>query len=117
MVYEYMMKLHNIVAPILAIQNAIKWKSHVLKEVSKTLDNIHKWTNRYLEEPETPNKYWITTQNDKVQFCIRIQSRDELAKDVDRVLASYNHIISGLESVVEVQYGFRSIKEVVKVRK
>lgn len=39
-------------------------------------------------------------QNNKVQLRIKFQPKDKLAKDVERVLASYKHIFNGLESIM-----------------
>ena len=61
------------------------------------MDNILDLTNKYSEAPNTlPKKDLITTKNDKVQLRMRIQSRDKLAKDVDKFISSYNHLLSGL---------------------
>lgn len=75
----------------------------MLKQVTMTINNIHKWTNKYLGAPTIlPTKCWITDQNDKVHIHIKFQSWDKLARDVDMVLASYRRLLSGLEYVIEV---------------
>jgi len=100
-VYEEMSKLHHTVSPILAIHSNTKKKSSMLKQVIITLNNIHEWKNKYLVAPKVlPKKDYITTQNDKI--CIKVQSGHKIDRDVDRVLASYTHLLSGLESVIEV---------------
>ena len=35
---------------------------------------------------------------------MRIQSRDKLAKDVEKVLSTYNHLLSGLDSMIEIHH-------------
>ena len=35
---------------------------------------------------------------------MKLQSRDELAKDVDKVMTAYEHLISGIKSMAEVHH-------------
>jgi len=52
----------------------------------------------------------------KVQLRIKVQSKDKLAKDVERVLASYKHLFSSLESIIQL-HGMPAIGKVRQVRK
>lgn len=44
-----------------------------------------------------PKKDWMTMQNTMVQIHTKIQSKEKLTKDVERVLACYRHLFNGLE--------------------
>jgi len=117
MVYEDISKLHHTVAPILTIQTHTKERVAMLKEVITTPNSIHVQSIKYLGAPVVVlKKDWITMQNSKVQLCIKIHSKEKLAKYVDRALGSYKHLFNGLESMIEV-HGVPSIGEVRHVRK
>ena len=112
MVDEEMSKLHHTVAPIPVIQDRTKERVAMLKEVVITIENMHEWSIKYPRAPTVfPKKDWITTQNAKVQLCVKIQSKQKLGNDVDRVLASYKHMFNGLESTIQI-HGVPSIREV-----
>jgi len=84
----------------------------MLREVITSLDNIHERSTKYPGALVVfPKKDWITMQNAKVELCIKIQSKYKLAKEVEKVLASYRHLFSGLESMIE-NHGFPSIREI-----
>ena len=58
------------------------------------------WTVQYPQAPENFLKRdWIHTQDVKVQLRMAIQSKDKLSKDLDKVMSSYNHLISGIDSM------------------
>lgn len=89
----------------------------MLKEAMTALDKIHKWFVKYPRAPVVvPKKDWISIQNTKFQLCIKIQSKEKLAKDVDRVITSYRHLFSSLESMIQL-HGAPSLGEVGQVRK
>ena len=53
---------------------------------------------RYPQAPEHfPKKDWIHTQDAKVQIHMKMQSKDKLSKDLDKVMSSYDHLISGID--------------------
>ena len=54
-------------------------------------------------------------QNTRVQLRIKVQSREKLAKDAERVLASYRQLFSNLELVIQL-YGPPSIGEIGHVK-
>ena len=58
------------------------------------------WTIQYPQAPENlPKRDWIHTQDAKVQLRMVMQSGDKLSKDLDKVMSSYNHLISGIDSM------------------
>ena len=58
------------------------------------------WMVWYPQAPENlPKKDWIHTQDAKVQIWIKMQSKDKLSKDLDKVMAAYEHLISGIDSM------------------
>lgn len=89
-VYEEMKKLHHTIEPIVTIQNHSKERVAILKEAMIVLDKIHEW---YEKHPEAsivvPRNDCISMQNTSVQLRIKVQSREKLAKDAEKVLASY----------------------------
>jgi len=111
-VYEEMAKLHHTIAPIVAIQTHSKERVAMLKEVMIALDKIHEWYEKYPEAPiVVPKKAWIAMQNTRVQLRIKVQSREKLVKDAERVLASYMKLFSNLESVIQL-HGSPSIGKI-----
>lgn len=102
-IYEEMLMLHHTIYYFLTIQTDPKEKTTMLKQVIRVINNIHEWNKKYIGALETiPTKYWITAQNDKADIKVNIQSWDKLRRDVDRSLASYKHLLSVLEYVIEV---------------
>ena len=51
-----------------------------------------------------PRKDWIFTQNDKVQIRMKVQSKEKLVKDLEKVMSAYEHLISGIDSMAEVHH-------------
>ena len=97
--------IKKTLAPLLRAQAEIKRKTAQLKEASTALDSMLEWSNTYLQAPDTlPRKDWICTQNDKVQIRMKIQSKDKLVKDVEKMMFSYEHLIIGIDSMVEVHH-------------
>jgi len=116
-VYKEMSKLHDTVAPFMAIQSHTKERVAMLKEAMNALDRIHEWSFKYPGAPMVvPKNDWITMKNTKVQLHIKVQSKDKLTKDVERVHASYRHLFSSLESTIQ-RHGVPLIGEVRQVRK
>ena len=63
------------------------------------------WVNRYPQAPDTlPRKDWIHTQNDKVQIRMKVQSKEKLLKDLEKVMIAYEHLISGIDSMDELHH-------------
>ena len=59
----------------------------------------------YLQAPNTlPRKDWICTQNDKFQIWMKVQSKDKLVKDLEKVMFAYEHLISDIDSMDEVHH-------------
>jgi len=110
--YEEMSKLYHTVAPIMTIQAHTKVRVAILKEAMTTFDKIHEWSVKYPGAPMmVPKKDWITMENTKVQLCIKIQSKENLMKDVDMVFISYRQMLSALESIIQL-HGVPSMGEV-----
>ena len=42
---------------------------------------------------------WIHTQDAKVHIQIKMQSKDKLSKDLEKVMSAYEHLISGIDSM------------------
>ena len=64
------------------------------------MDRMMDWTTWYPQAPEhLPKKDWIHTQDAKVQIRMKMQSKDKLSKDLDKVMAAYEHLISGIDSM------------------
>lgn len=69
------------------------------------MDNMLEWSSIYPQAPDTlPRKDWVCTQNDKVQIQMKIQSKDKLVKDLEKVMSSYEHLISGIDSMEETHH-------------
>ena len=51
-----------------------------------------------------PRKYWIGTQNHKVQIRIKVQSKEKLIKDLEKLMSTYEHLISAIDSMAEVHH-------------
>lgn len=116
-VYEEMCKLHDKIAPIVAIKGHTKERIAMLKEVMTALVRIHEWFIKYPGALEVvPKKDWITMKNIKVQLCIKVQSKYKPTKDVQRLLASYKHLFSSLELVIQL-HGVPPIGEFGQVKK
>ena len=63
------------------------------------------WVNRYPQAQDTfPRKDWIRTQNNKVKIIMKVQSKENLFKDLEKVVTSYEHLISGIESMAELHH-------------
>ena len=94
-----------MVAPLLRAQVETKKRNEQLKEASAALDRMPKWANRYPQAPETfPKKDWICTQNNKVQICTKVQSKEKLFKDLEKVMTAYENLISGIDLMVELHH-------------
>lgn len=88
----------------------------MLKQSIEAIESIHECTTQYLDALEAlPIKDWITTKNDKVAIRTKVHSHEKLAKDLEKVLTSCKHLLSGLESLIQV-HKFPSIGSVVDVR-
>ena len=97
-----MFTIKKIVTPLLRAQAETKKRNEKLKEASTTLDRMLEWKKIYLQAPETlPRKDWIHIQNDKVQIRMKVQSKEKLFKDLEKVMTAYEHLISGIDSVAE----------------
>ena len=58
------------------------------------------WIAWYPQAPEhLARKDWIHTQDAKVQIRMKMQSKDKLSKDLDKVMSAYEHLISGIDSM------------------
>jgi len=115
-VYEEIEKLHHTIEPIVTIQTHSKERVAMLKEAVTTLDKIHEWSKKHPKAPVVvPKKDWIALQNTRVQLRIKVQSREKLAKDAERALASYRQLFSSLESVIQL-HGSPSIGEIGQLR-
>ena len=69
------------------------------------MDRMIEWKNRYPQAPETfPKKYWIHTQNDKVQIRIKVQSKEKLFKYLEKVMTAYENLISDIDSMAELHH-------------
>jgi len=114
--YEEMSKLHHTVATIMTIQAHTKVRVTMLKGAMTTFDKIHEWSVKYPGAPMmVPKKDWIPMQNTKVQLRIKIQSKENLMKDVDTVFISYRQLLSDLESIIQI-HGVPSKGEVRQMR-
>lgn len=99
-VYGEMFTIKQTVAPLVKAQMKTKQRHEQLKEASAALDRMMDWTARYPQAPEhLPKKDWIHTQDAKVQIRMKMQSKDKLSKDLDKVMAAYEHLISGIDSM------------------
>lgn len=115
-VYEEMEKLHHTIPPIVVIQTHSKERVAMLKETMTSLDRIHEWSKKYSKAPTVvPRKDWIAMQNTRVQLHVKVQSREKLAKDAERVLASYRQFSNSLESMIQL-HGAPSIGEIRRVK-
>ena len=104
-VYEEMFTINQTVAPLLRAQVETKKRNEQLKEASKTLNRILEWKNRYPQAPKNfPRKGWIHTQNEKVQICMKVQSKEKLFKDLETVMTTYENLISGIDSMTEMHH-------------
>ena len=100
-----MFTIKQTVAPLLRAQVETKKRNEQLKEATTTLDIIIEWTSRYLQAPDTlPKKNWIHTQNDKVQIRMKVQSKEKLFKDLEKVMTAYEILISGIDSMAELHH-------------
>ena len=99
-VYREMLTLKQTVAPLAEARAETKVKHEQLKEALAALDKMINWTVQYQQAPENvPRKDWGHTQDAKVQIRMKMQSKDKLAKDLDKVVSAYNHLISGIDSM------------------
>ena len=99
-VYVEMFTIKQTFAPLVRAQTKTKQKHEQLKEALAALDRMMDWTVRYPQAPEHfPKKDWIHTQDAKVQIRMKMQSKDKLSKDLDKVMAAYEHLISGIDSM------------------
>ena len=95
-----MFTIKQTVAPLVRAQAETKKRSKQLKEFLATLDRMIEWMGRYPQAPENlPKKHWIHTQDAKVHIRIKIKSKDKLSKDLDKVMATYEHLISAIDSM------------------
>lgn len=98
-----MMKLHQVVSTFPTIHEKSKERGAMLKLAITDIKNLHEWTTQYLDAPEILLRKDLTIAKDiKVVVRIKVHSHDKLTKDVDKVLASYKHLLSGLESLIQV---------------
>ena len=99
-VYGEIFTIKQTVTPLLRAQTETKQKHEQLKEASAALDKMLDWTVRYPQAPKHfPKKDWIHMQDAKVQIRMKMQSKDKLSKDLDKVMAAYKHIISDIDSM------------------
>ena len=99
-VYGEMFTIKQTIAPLVRARAETKQKHEQLREASQALDRMMDWTVRYRQAPENfPKRDWMHTQDVKVQLHMAIQSKDKLSKDLDKVMSSYNHLISGIDSM------------------
>ena len=64
------------------------------------MDRMMDWTVQYPQAPEHfPKKDWIHTHDAKVQIRMKMQSKDKLSKDLDKVMAAYEHLINDIDSM------------------
>ena len=104
-VYEEMFTIKKIVSPLIRAQAETKKRNEKLKEASIALDRMLESTNRYPQALETfPRKYWICTQNDKVQLRMKVPSKENLLKDLEKVMTTYENLISGIESMARLHH-------------
>lgn len=104
-VYEEMFTIKQTFAPLLKAQAESKRRIAQLKEASTALDNMLEWLSIYPQAPDTlPRKDWDCTQNDKVQIQMKMQSKDKLVKDLEKVMSSYEHLISRINSMDETHF-------------
>ena len=63
------------------------------------------WENKYPQAPDAfPRKDWIHIQNNKVQIRMKVQSKEKLFKDLEKVMTAYKHFISGIDSMAELHH-------------
>ena len=64
------------------------------------MDRMMEWKTQYPQAPEkVPKKDWIHKQDAKVQIRMKMQSKDKLSKDLDKVMSAYEHLISDIDSM------------------
>ena len=99
-VYQEMLTLKQTVAPLAEAREETRQKHEQLREASAALDKMMNWTVQYQQAPEhVPRKDWSHTQEAKVQIRMNMQSKDKLAKDLDKVMSAYHHLINGIDSM------------------
>ena len=104
-VNEEMFTIKQTIAHLLKAQAKTKRRNTQLKEASTVLDKILEWSNKYPQDPTTfPRRDWIATQNEKVQFRMKVQSKENLIKDMEKVMLPCEHFISGIDSMAEVHH-------------
>ena len=88
-VYGEMFTIKQTVAPLVKARAETKQKHEQLKEAPVVLDKMMNWTVQCPQVPEHfPKKDWIHTQDAKVQIRMKMQSKDKLSKDLDKVMSS-----------------------------
>ena len=100
-----MFTIKQTVSPLLRAQAETKQRSKKLNKASVPLDRLIEWIGRYPQALEKlPKKDWIHTQDAKVQICIKMQSKEKLSKDLEKVMAAYENLISGIDSMHELHH-------------
>ena len=99
-VYGEIFTIKQTIAPLVRSQKETKQKHGQPKEASTALDRMMDWTAWYPRAPEhLPKKDWIHTQDAKFQIRMKMQSKDKLSKDLDKVMSAYEHLISDIDSM------------------
>ena len=98
-----MLAIKQMVAPLVEAQTETRTKVAQLKEACVAIDRVLEWSSTYTQALDTlPKRGWLDTQNDKAQMRVEIQTKEKLAKDLERVMNSYGHLNSGMESMIAV---------------
>ena len=99
-VYGEMFTIKQTVTSLVRARAETKQKHEQLKEASAALDKMMNQTVQYPQVPEhLPKKDQIHTQDAKFQIRMKMQSKDKLSKDLEKVMSSYDHLISGIDQI------------------
>lgn len=79
--YDEMILLQKVVAPLISIKNKVQEVVKLLKVANKVIDQLQEWVAKYSDAPQhLERKYRITTDIDRFQLRLHHQSTCVLEK-------------------------------------